>query len=554
MKKPLHTSLATEDCAHLKWLPGGRSAWRGGAAMSALVLAAATAGCGGGDSSTPTLIAPTAPTAPAAPVEPVPPEAPQASAESRCNGFAGQTFGDATVAKATFVPTAGNVPEYCFIHGKMPKDLEFQLRMPSDWNRRTVFMGSGGFAGVIPNPQREGLTPHMPGRGYATIGSNHGHNGDPQNGSFALDEQLLNDYAYQAVPKVLGPAKAIMRARYGDAFLDTKMIYEGCSGGGRQALIQAQRFPDLFDGVIARAPANAFNPQFLSYQKVFKQLAQPGAALSPAKVKTIASAALAKCDALDGLADGIIARPDACNFDPVELACTGAESDACLTPAQVDSARTFYSPTSVANGRYTWPGFLPGGEDGGAFSAQTWGGTASRNLMEGYIKYMVAQDASVDPLQLDPAQYTARIDQLVSMIDAVDPDLGRFKALGGKVILWTGLSDWLITANNATDYYQRVVQKSGGQAAADEFVEYYTAPGVEHCALGKGADKVDLAGPMFDWLEKGIKPSASTIVATQLMTPPGTKPLSRPLCKYPLYAKYVSGDPNVSTSFNCTAP
>jgi feruloyl esterase len=436
----------------------------------------------------------------------------------------------------------------------MPQDLDFDVRMPTDWNHRTIFMGGGGYDGRISTPN-DAVHPGLPTRGYATIATNHGHTaGSATDGSFALDAQMLTEYAYLAVPRVLSPAKAILRARYGDSFPNTKMVYEGCSGGGRQGLIQAQRFPDLFDGVIARAPANAFNSQFLWYQKVAKQLAKPGAALSTAKVKAIGDAVYAKCDALDGLKDGIIARPDACQFDPVELACNGAETDSCLTPAQVESARTYYAPTSIANGRYVWPGFLPGGENGGAFSGQTWGGATIQGLMEGYIKYMVAQNGAIDPLQLDPAQYTSRIDQLVSMIDAVDPDLSRFKAHGGKLILWTGQTDWLITAKNATAYYQSVVQKSGGQAAADEFVEYYTAPGVEHCVGGSGTDKVDLAGPMFEWLEKGIKPSASTIIATQLFVPTGPNAKSRPLCRFPQYPKYISGDPNAAASFVCTTP
>jgi feruloyl esterase len=174
---------------------------------------------------------------------------------------------------------------------------------------------------------------------------------------------------------------------------------------------------------------------------------------------------------------------------------------------------------------------------------------------QGYINYMVAQSPSVDWLQLDPTAYTSRIDQLVTIIDPVDPDLGRFKAHGGKLILWTGLADWLITANNATDYYKKVVQKSGGQAAADEFVEYYTAPGVQHCSGGTGADQVDLVGPMFQWLEKGIKPSTTKIVAKQSTPASGATAFTRPLCQYPAYPKYNgTGDPNVEASFTCTVP
>lgn len=506
------------------------------------VAVALVSGCGGSDDAAP----------------PVP--TPQASAESLCNGYLGRTFEGAVVTKATLVAATADLPEHCQVRGEMSQDLDFEVRMPTDWNKRSLFLGGGGFAGSI-TATTDGLSPDVEKRGYVMISTNHGHNESVTPGaSFALDPQMLDEYAYLAVPRVLGPAKAILRERYGDAFSGTKMVYEGCSGGGRQGLIQAQRYPDLFDGVISRAPANAYTPQFLWYQKVAKQLAQPGASLSTAKIRTIENAVLAKCDALDGLSDKIIGRPEACSFDPVELACTGAESDACLTPPQVESARTFYAPTSVANGRYTWPGFPVGGEGdaGGTVPGLAGGGWIGFAIHEmlggGYMNYMVTQNPSVDWLQVDPTQYTSRIDQLVTLIDAVDPDLQRFKASGGKLLLWTGLNDWLITAHNATAYYQSVVQKSGGQAAADEFVEYYTAPGVQHCFGGAGADQVDLATPMFEWLEKGVKPSASQIVAKKGDVPAGAAPMTRPLCRYPQYPRYVSGDPNAAASFVCTNP
>jgi feruloyl esterase len=497
--------------------------------ITTLSVAAALVGCGGSDGD-------------GAPAEPAAP----ASAERLCNAFQGRSIEGAVVTSTTFVPTAGAVPEYCIVKGEMPQDLDFQVTLPTEWNRRTVFAGGGGFDGLSGSPP----APYLATRAYATISTNHGHTGagpipvlDP---TWALNAGMLEDYAYLAVPRVLGPAQAILRERYGDAVAGSKRVYDGCSGGGRQGLIQAQRYPDLFDGVISRAPANAYTPQFLWYQKVDKQLAQPGAALSAAKIQTIANASMAKCDALDGLADKMIGLPQACTFDPIELACTSTETDACLTPAQVQSARTFYAPTDVANGRYKWPGFPVGGEEG-------WNQPFRTMLGEGYMDYMVTQNPSLDWLQVDPAAYTSRLDQLVTMIDAVNPDLSRFNARGGKLILWTGLTDWLITASNATGYYQSVVQEAGGQAAADEFVEYYTSPSVQHCRGGTGAAEFDLVGPMFEWLEKGVKPSTVPIIATQTVAA-GVTPASRPLCRYPQYPRYVSGDPNAATSFVCTAP
>lgn len=513
------------------------------AAALLLMVALSLAGCGGGSSAPPTVAQ---------------------SPEDACVQLQGKTFEGAVITKAQFFPTAGAVRENCLVRGEMPQDLAFEVRMPTVWNHRTVFMGGGGFDGIITaSPQSPGLAE----QGYATIATNHGHTAVPPfgDGSFALNAEMLNDYAYSAVPRVLTPAKAIMKAHLGSAEVaSAKMVYEGCSGGGRQGLIQAQRYPNAFDGVIARAPANAYTPQFLYYQKVMKQLAKPGSSLTKGKVQTIANAVMSQCDGLDGLKDNVIGRPDLCTVNLSALKCTGAESDSCLTDSQLESAKTMYEPTSVAAGRYTWPGFPFGGESADPAHLQGWGGSGQTQLGGDFMKYFVAQSTTVDPLQVEPEQYISRLDYLVGLIDAVNPDLSQFRARGGKLLLWHGLTDWLITPHNTTDYYNKVVASAGGQATADQFVEYYQAPGVDHCSnafagvrigVGQGADSVDLVGPMFDWIEKGVKPSSKKIVATDSLAAPGFKTMQRPLCKYPQYAKYNgSGDVNVESSFTCTEP
>jgi hypothetical protein len=482
----------------------------------------------------------------------------QASAASQCNAFLGRSFEGATVTKASLVPADATAPETCVVLAEMPQDLDFEVRMPTKWNGRTLFMGGGGFDGRITTPAYPQNSPGIAQAGYATIATNHGHNISGYEATWALNSEMLAEYGYLAVPRVLSPAQAILKRRYGDRKVAAaKMVYEGCSGGGRQGLIQAQRYPDLFDGVISRAPANAYTAQFLWYQKVAKQLAKPGANLTSGKVKALASAVLAKCDALDGLADGLIGRPDACTFDVASLKCTGAETDSCFTEPQLQTVKTMYEPTNVAG--YSWPGFPFGDEEFSPTGLQAWGGFGVAGLGQGFIKYMVAQSPSANWLDVDPAQYTSRLAFLAGQIDAVNPDLSRFKARGGKLILWTGLTDWVITPHNATDYYTKVVAAAGGQASADEFVEYFTAPGVSHClnanGNGQGADMVNLLGPMFDWIEKGVKPSSTGIVATQSNPRPGQTAKKRPLCKFPEYAKYNgTGDPNLAASFTCVKP
>lgn len=476
-------------------------------------------------------------------------------AQTACNMLLNDVFEGATVTQATLIPKKDKTPETCVVRGKMRNELAFEVRMPTIWNKRVLFMGGGGFDGEIYD---SAYSPGVAENGYATIATNHGHDSEkhPQ-GSFALDPQMLQDYADGAVPKVFASAKAILRARYGDRVAQSRFVYEGCSGGGRQALIQAQRHPDLFDGVIARAPANAYTGQFLWYQKILKELSKPGAALSIPKVKTIANFMQAQCDELDGLKDNIISKPEACKPDLTELTCKGAESDSCLTKAQLESAKKLYEPTSVAGGRYSWAAFpYVGGETAARASEQAIGGEFYKVLGGDYMKYFVAQDPSVDPLQVDPLKYTNRLDYLANLIDAVNPDLSQFKAHNGKMLLMHGTTDWMITLNNTTDYYNKVVAAAGGQAAADQFVEYYVLPGNDHCAAtpdgGNGPDMVDLVSPMFDWIEAGVKPSSHKIIATRSVAP--AKGMQRPLCKYPQYPKYNgAGDPNKESSFTCTS-
>ncbi len=469
-------------------------------------------------------------------------------AHRKCQAYLGRSIEGAVVTRAELLPALGPTPQACLVRGEMPQDLDFEVRMPTHWNKRTVFIGAGGFAGSIDRQfySAQSIEPNTP--AYATIATNHGHSANVTSGaSFALDVQMLNEYAHLAVPRVMAPAKAILRDFYGRGFKSTKIVYEGCSGGGRQGMIQAQRYPELFDGVIARAPATSIVPQFLWYSKVQKLQSAPGGALTPGKIATIGATVRARCDGLDGLEDEIISRPDICDFDPAEIACAvGSDSDSCLTPEQVATARGFYEGVNLGDGRFTWPGFMPGGE-----SAENWLGWQAIGF-DGFMRYFVAQDSKADPLSIAPEDYLPRLEYLSNLLDADDPALHRFKENGGKLILWTGQADWLITANNATAYYNSVVNAMGGQAKVDDFLEYYISPDVGHCSGGPGPDFVDLVSPLFEWLEDGVRPSEKQLIATSSLQ--DAEPVTRPLCQYPRYPKYLGGDTRVAASFTCAMP
>ncbi|HEX5748207.1 MAG TPA: tannase/feruloyl esterase family alpha/beta hydrolase [Archangium sp.] len=471
---------------------------------------------------------------------------------SRCETFRGRTLQQARITGAELVAASSPLPEYCKVTGTLPPSLDFEVRLPSVWNEKTVYAGGGGFDGFIPD------TGVYTVNGYATIGSNGGHTGDVLDASFALDAQKLDDFASLSIHRVLPIAKAIIQERYGKGA--AKTWFEGCSNGGREALIEAQRWPEDFDGIIARAPAYNFVELLIAFNRNTRQLMKPGASLSAGKLQVLGKAVLDACDAKDGVADGIISHPSACAFDPSVLRCTGAEREDCLTAEQEASVRTIYSPT-VLDGATINAGWPPGGEA----DPEGWAGWLTGNgnatlsagglFGSGMIKYFITRDPNFDPLTFDPNAWLPRINEMSALVSANNPDLGRFQARGGKLILWHGGTDAAISLNGTTTYYENVVQAAGGQAAADTFVEYFPAPGVNHCFGGAGADTVDLLTALENWVEKGVAPSQAKLVATKLNPQTGQSVLSRPLCKYPRHPRYKgSGDVNSADSFTCVEP
>ena len=271
-----------------------------------------------------------------------------------CEALTGRSVEGARVTRATLVPAERELREYCQVLGTLPPALDFELRLPSAWNGRTVYGGGGGFDGVI-FPGEEFTE-----QGYASVASNGGHNGDTLDAAFALEPEKRDDFASLSVHRVLSVVQALIRERYGRA--SERTWFEGCSNGGREALIEAQRWPEDFDGIIARAPAYNFVELMLAFNRHTQLLSQPGASLSDAKLASLGQAVLAACDAQDGLADGILSNPGACAFDPATLQCQGAESDACLTAAQLTPVRAVYAPY-VLNGQTIYDGWPAGGEN-----------------------------------------------------------------------------------------------------------------------------------------------------------------------------------------------
>jgi feruloyl esterase len=328
--------------------------------------------------------------------------------------------------------------------------------------------------------------------------------------------------------------------------------------GGHEAMIESQRFPNDFDGIVARAPAGNIMV-FVQFNRLAKAVRTPGGTLDAAKQTLLANAVLAQCDGLDGVADGIISKPAACSFDASALRCAGGADtgDNCLSDQQIATVQAVTTPITTADGAYTHPGYYFGAEN----SVHGWGeyiwpnpalGDSLQGLFsDGFIRSFITRDLGYDTMAWDVNQWLPQMNLIGSMYHAFDPDLSGLKARGAKMIVWNGATDTSVTPRDASRYYDAVVQKMG-QANADQVLETFIAPGVGHCLGGVGPDTVDLMKALVTWVETGPAPSAQGLSLSKVGAD-GSVTMTRPMCKYPAYPRYNgSGDPNAASSFTCS--
>jgi len=480
--------------------------------------------------------------------------------EVACDVLAGRTIGGAEIRSTTFVAGTARFPEYCRVLGTIAPQLNFETHLPTSWSGRALFVGGGGLNGVILPPEVIFFQPSVALDGYVTIATDSGHKGSPNDGAWALgDPVALENFAYLSTHTVLGAVREIVRERYG--IPPSRSYFLGESTGGREGLIAAQRYPGDFDGIVALEPVYNMTALVLAGNRVAQQVfSKPGAYLSAVKVRTLAQATLAACDDLDGIADGIISHVAACRFDPAVLRCAGPDGDGCLTDAQIETVNTVHSALelsfALANGIYSYPGWPVGHEDGtGGWSTWITGTSPSDpmsslgfTLSDQTLRYLIIGDPTLDSLTLSPATYAEKLAAFSSLVDASDPNLAPFAGRGGKLILWHGFADYGVSGYSTIRYYERVV-KSLGAAAVDDFLRFYTSPGVDHLNGGPGAGTADYLGALVAWVEQGTAPG--DLVAHRF----AGGPLSRPLCRYPRYPHYNgSGDPASAESFHCAMP
>ena len=510
-----------------------------------------------------------------------------ALAAASCESLAGKTFGDATISAANAVappfsvmaldppaPVAVNAP-FCRVQGILKpsadSDIKFEVWLPpeSAWNGRYGAIGNGGFAGSL-------ILPAMASRvaeGYAVSGTDTGHPGGSLDAAWALGHpEKIADFGWRAIHETADASKSVIGAYYGKAA--SKSYFAGCSDGGREALMAAQRFPKDFDGIVAGAPANYWTNLMTNAASTMRALNKPGAWLSPDELAFVSEAAQRACPSADGYLDD----PGSCRFDPSTLVCKAGQNERCLTEAKLDGLKAIYAGTKDASGKLLNRGYPVGGEAGaGAWSLWITGtgrgqtkGSLMNGFSSGYFANMVFDKADWAPADGTVAGDWSASQKTGEALDAVNTDLSAFKAAGGKLIQYHGWSDAAIPATSSVDYYTAVADRMGGVDQVKPFYRLFLAPGMMHCGLGPGPSAVggvfglpspdhdpkhDVLAALAQWVEKGEAPE--TLIATRYKDDDPDKGVAaqRPWCVYPAVAHFLGkGEHSAAANFTCTPP
>ena len=482
------------------------------------------------------------------------------AAAASCETLVSLSLKDTKVTRSELVPAGhfaapgdrpgaanpyNTLPEFCRVAATLTpssdSDIKIEVWLPvQGWNGKFQAVGNGGWAGSI---SYAAMAEAIRGR-YASASTDTGHVGG--RGTFALNHpEKLIDFAWRSEHEMTVKAKAIIEAFYGSA--PRLSYWNGCSTGGRQGLKEAQMFPDDYDGIVAGAPANRTAISLWIAHAVLKD---PASYIPPAKYPAVHQAAVAACDANDGLKDGLIDDPTKCRFDPQVLVCKGEDTSACLTAPQVEAAKKIYSPAlNPRTGQELFASLVPGTELG--WGVQALGPEPSANIYDQY-RYVVFSDPNWDWKTFDFDRDVIRGDRPENLImNATDPDMKKFFAHGGKLLLYHGWSDPNVPAVNTIKYYRGVVENLGGASSASTSVRLFMAPGMGHCGGGEGPNVFDKMAAIEQWVEQGTAPDV--LIATHSTS--GKVDRGRPLCAYPQVAKYRgSGSIDEAASFVCAAP
>ncbi|MCY0386483.1 tannase/feruloyl esterase family alpha/beta hydrolase [Robbsia sp. Bb-Pol-6] len=549
------------------------------------VLIAGTLGlaaCGGG-STTPSELAAAAALVKASSQAKTPTAACSALLGARLPAAAiGEPTTGAVVTAATLVEGGA---EYCRINGTIApvdptaENITFQVNLPTHWNHRALQYGGGGFDGTLITgvaaldmAPTGSATPLE--RGYVTFGDDSGHQSSSiTNGTFAQNDEQLANYGGLDLKKTHDVARALIFARY--ATQPTHTYFFGSSTGGRDGLSAIQRWPLDYDGIVVNRPALAYTGLRLSNVRLGRALYLNNGVgwLDVAKTVLLENAVMARCDALDGATDGLIADVPACKAQSAailaSLRCAGGvdAGDTCLSDAQIATVDTIAAPLvlpyPLANGVTVYPGYnlLAGSVFAGPYTTRDLGTRAqpanpatkadANQWVTGdqWVKYFLTRDATIDSLSIDPVSpgtYQSRVQLLSALTDATNPDLAIFQARGGKIIMTHGLADEIVSTDSSAAYYDTLVTRFG-KTRVNGFVRYFQLPGVGH-GTGPFDPAIDSLPALEAWVERGVTPDALTM--SDLNT--ATLGRTRPLCRYPSWVRYAGGDVNAASSFVCS--
>lgn len=472
--------------------------------------------------------------------------------------------------------------------------IKMGLLLPKEWNGKVVMIGGGGYNGSIPSlysyaaaPASQGPYPLLD-QGYAVFASDSGHQAGPagsRDGSFGTNDEAVANFSGAALKKVSDVADVLVTRFYGRK--PSKRYFIGGSTGGREALAVAQKWPADWDGVVSWYPAWNAASLDLQFGRLSRAFAQPGAYPSLAQRKLLRQAALAQCDGLDGVADGVISNVTACNaqFDPataqvggqpLRCASGGNEGDGCLSDAMIAALNAYNTPITfgspLGSGETQYPGFNVWGSELGETGTSALQPTVNLLAMnttapaspapltapywavfwDQWVRYFVTRDANFDSLSLDPQNpgpWAGRIQELTRLQDINSTDLSAFHRRGGKLLMAHGTADVLVSTRATAQYYERL-QQTMGAATVREFARYYEVPGYGHAASTVFNANWDSLKALDQWASNGTAPTAQVVTDTA-----GVPGRTRPLCDYPSWPRYAgTGDVNKAESFGCVAP
>lgn len=495
---------------------------------------------------------------------PAPPPAPLAASQpdQACQRLVtaqvpqGTTVDAASYVDAGFTPPGANAAmgqPFCRVQltsrPSLDSDIKSEVWLPAlaAWNGRFLAVGGSGSSGAIQYAaMANGLR-----QGYATLSTDNGHQGNDQIFAVGHPEKVI-DFGHRAQDVTAVAGKAVTHGFYEQPA--RRSYWLGCSQGGGKGMMQSQRYPQNFDGIVAGSPVfDWVGSQFAAPWVAVKGMRDPAQRVPRTKLAAIHTAVLSACDATDGLIDGLIQQPQRCRFNPAAMACApGADGADCLTPGQVTAMQRYFAPVTRPNGSQIYAAYPPGSEGNSG-----WLGAAAPNgNWAGFWPNVVYENPAysiVGSLDVDTdADYDTAKAKLSTHYDAVSTDLTAYKNRGGKLLIWHGYNDAAVSAYHTQDYVDAVTARYGASATG-EFLRTYFAPGVNHCGGGEGPepDQMQLLAAMVDWVEKGTAPAA--LEASRRSQ--GTVTRTMPLCPYPQVARYTgSGDINSAASFVCGAP